>query len=179
MLDPLMIADRLPKLGERAMRAAILTASARRRGAAGPGHRALVDDALLRFERLVGRLAPHGIRPALLFAERDAIVRELGIFLRSRLAVRLFAVHARDLIAIGRSAAPFDAIVRGRRGGAYGVVFRRLPRDGRRLESMRAIRSAALALGHRRLRGVLVYDLTLGSVRTLRCGASPVELSAA
>jgi hypothetical protein len=139
----------------------------------------LVDDALIRFEALVQRGARDGIRPALLFAERDRIVRELGRFMQSRLAARLFAIDRRDVASVARAARPFDAIVRGKRGGLYGVVFRRLPADGRRLESMRAIRNAACAYGPNPLRGVLVYDFTTGAVRTLRCGSRPVELTAA
>lgn len=170
MFDPLLAADRLPKLAERAMRDAIVTRRSRQ---------LLVDDALIRFEQLVQRGARDGIRPALLFAERDRIVRELGRFVQSRLASRLFAIDRRDVASVAREARPFDAIVRGKRGGLYGVVFRRLPTDGRRLESMRAIRNAANAYGKEKLRGVLVYDFTTGAVRTMRCGTRPVELSAA
>ena len=170
MFDPLLAADRLPKLAERAMRDAIVTRRSRQ---------LLVDDALIRFEQLVQRGARDGIRPALLFAERDRIVRELGRFMQSRLAVRLFSIHQRDVASVARAARPFDAIVRGKRGGLYGVVFRRLATDGRRLESMRAIRNAANGHGPEKLRGVLVYDFASGAVRTLRCGARPIELSAA
>ena len=141
--------------------------------------RVLVDDALMRFEEMVARAAPDGIRPAVLFAERDRIVRDLGRFARSRLASRLFAIHRDKVAAIDDSARPFDAIVRGRRGDLYGVILRRLPSDGRRLESMRAMRGAATAYRHAHLLGVLVYDFATGRVRTLRCGARPVELSAA
>jgi|SRR5579862_241966 len=169
-MDPILAADRLPKLAERAMRDAILGSATRR---------SLIDDALIRFEAMVQRVARDGIRPALLFAERDRIVRELGRFAGSRLASRLFAIKRRDVVAVGRDARPFDAIVRGRRGGAYGVVFRRLRSDGRRLETLRTIRAAAARHGREDLRGVLVYDFASGSVRTVRCGARPVELSAA
>lgn len=170
MFDPILVANRLPKLAERAMRDAIV---------ARLGRRQLVDDALLRFEALVQRLARDGVRPALLFGERDRIVREMSRFTQSRLASRLFAITPTGVAAIGREARPFDAIVHGRNGGLYGVVFRRLASDGRRLESMRAIRNAAAAYGPQRLRGVLVYDFGSGVVRTLRCGKRPVELSAA
>jgi len=170
MFDPLLAADRLPKLAERAMRDAIVTRRSRH---------LLVDTALIRFEELVQRGARDGIRPALLFAERDRIVRELGRFAHSRLAARLFAIDSRDVASVARAARPFDAVVRGKRGGLYGVVFRRLASDGRRLESMRAIRNAARAYGPDRLRGVLVYDFSSGATRTLRCGNRPVELTAA
>ncbi|MBV8375032.1 MAG: hypothetical protein JO302_05940 [Candidatus Eremiobacteraeota bacterium] len=176
MLDPLLAAGRLPKLAERAMRDAILGGVAQARRLS---HRVLVDDALLRFEGMVARAAPDGIRPAILFAERDRIVRDLGRFARSRLANRLFAIHRDDVAAIDDAARPFDAIVRGRRGGLYGVILRRLPSDGRRLESMRAMRGAATAYRQAHLLGVLVYDFATARVRTLRCGARPVELSAA
>src|SRR5215469_4869468 len=128
-MDPILVADRLPKLAERAMRNAILAQSlvgdrAGRRVTPRP----LVDDALIRFEAMVARVAHDGIRPALLFAERDRIVRELTRFAAGRLAARLFAVKKRDVVAVASEARPFDAIVRGRRGGLYGVVFRRLAR---------------------------------------------------
>jgi hypothetical protein len=180
-MDALLLADRLPKLAERAMRSAILAAAfSRARGdQRRVTYRALIDDALVRFERASLRIGSDGIRPALLFAERDRIVAELRRFLESRLASRLFAVRRRDIVALGRDAAPFDASVRGRRGGIYGVVFRRLARDGRRLEAMRAIRAAASGSSELQLQGVLVYDFASGSVRTLRCGERPVELSAA
>lgn len=181
-MDPILAAERLPKLAARAMRSAIVAAALRPAGEAARtvSHRSLVDDALIRFERGVQRVASNGIRPALLFAERDRIVRELRAFVEGRLAARLFALRRRDVLAVGRAAAPFDAIVRGRRGGAYGVVFRRLAGDGRRLESMRTIQHAALrARTGEPLRGVLVYDFGKGNVRTLRCAGRTVELSAA
>ena len=129
-MDPLLAARRLPVLAQRAMRAAILAALARARVTP----RALIDEALLRFERSVGSETPDGVRPALLFAERDRIVRELRRFIDGRLAARLAAVKARDLIALGKAAAPFDEIVRNRFGRIYGVVFRRLPADSVRLD---------------------------------------------
>jgi hypothetical protein len=182
-MDPILAAERLPKLAARAMRSAIVAAALRPAGsefARGVTHRALVNDALIRFERGVQRIASNGIRPALLFAERDRIVCDLRAFCAGRLAARLFALRKRDVIAAGRAAAPFDAIVRGRRGGAYGVVFRRLAGDGRRLDAMRAIRhAAARSPNGRSLRGVLVYDFGSGTVRTLRCAGRPVELAAA
>jgi hypothetical protein len=182
-MDPILAAERLPKLAARAMRSAIVAAaSAPLRGefARTVTHRSLVNDALIRFERGVQRMASNGIRPALLFAERDRIVRELKAFCDSRLAARLFALRKRDVVAVGPAAAPFDAIVRGRRGGAYGVVFRRLASDGRRLDAMRTIqRAAQRARIGSPLRGVLVYDFRAGNVRTLRLAGRSVELSAA
>ncbi|HKU81787.1 MAG TPA: hypothetical protein VJP76_06410, partial [Candidatus Tumulicola sp.] len=165
---------------ERAMREAIVAQSlARTPRLRGATQWALCDDALLRFERLVTRAAPDGVRPAILFAERDRIVSELRRFLGGRLAARLFAVRRADVVSIGRDAVPFDAVVRGRRGGIYGVVFRRLCGDGRKLETMRAIRRAARTYAGAELRGVLVYDFTAGTIRTLRCGTRAVELAAA
>jgi hypothetical protein len=182
-MDPILAAERLPKLAARAMRSAIVAAALRPaigEFARGVTHRSLVNDALIRFERGVQRVASGGIRPALLFAERDRIVRELRSFVDGRLAARLFSLRRRDVLAVGSAAAPFDAIVRGRRGGAYGVVFRRLASDGRRLETMRTIRHAALrARPGEPLRGILVYDFGAGTVRTLRCAPQAVELSAA
>lgn len=179
-MDPILTAGRLPRLAQTAMRRAIVSAAARR--ASGDGRRVtqrgLVDDALLAFEAAVARVAKDGVRPALLFAERDRIVTDLRRFLKTRLAARLFSLPQRDAVTAGRAAAPFDAIVRGKRGGDYAVVFRRLPADGSRLEAMRAMRTAAYA--HARApRGILVYDFVTGRVRTLRCGERPIELSAA
>ena len=181
MMDPILLAERLPKLSERAMRNAIVAHSLFRGTSAARRvtQRGLVDDALMRFERMVQRVAGDGIRPALLFAERDRILGDLRRFVQSRLASRLFAVRRRDVVALAAGASPFDAIVRGRRGGLYGVVFKRLPRDGRRLETMRAIRAAARDRAGEHLRGVLVYDFNAGTVRTLRCGERSVELAAA
>ncbi len=178
-MDPILAAKRLPKLSERAMREAIVSVSlARERGSRVPGPRMLADDALVRFERLVRR-AGCTVRPALLFAERNRILADLQIFARGRLASRLFAVRRRDVAAVGAAASPFDAVVRGRRDGLYGVVFRRLANDGKRLDAMRAIRNAARAYRGEGLRGVLVYDFRAGTIRMLRCGASAVELVAA
>ncbi len=129
--------------------------------------RILVDEALQRFERAVGSAAPDGIRPSLLFAERDRIVRELGLFIQGRLSSRLAAVRRRDIVAAGRNAAPFDCIVRNRHGKNYAVVFRRLPSDGRRLEVLRSMRCAANRATKTPLSGVLVYDFTTGVARLL------------
>lgn len=179
-MDPILMAQRLPRLSERAMREAIVAQSlARTAQSHAVTQRTLADDALVRFEAFVKRAARDGVRPSVLFAERDRIVGELRRFVGSRLASRLFAVRRSDVISIGRAATPFDAVVRGRRGGAYGVVFRRLARDGAKLETMRAIRRAAREYPGRDLRGVLVYDFTAGTIRTLRCGARAVELAAA
>ena len=179
-MDPIVAAKRLPKLAERAMRDAIVAISlARERGTRFPTPRALADDALIRFERFVEEVAGDGVRPALLFAERDRIVAELQTFMKGRLASRMFAVRHRDVIAIGSAAGPFDALVRGRCGGVYGVVLRRLARDGKRLDAIRAIRNAALEYRGEGFRGVLVYDFAGGAIRVLRCGACTVELAAA
>ena len=181
-MDPILAAERLPKLAARAMRGAIVAAALRPAGSQfrAVTHRSLVNDALIRFERSVQRAVSGGIRPALLFAERDRIVRELRTFCDGRLAARLFALRKRDVAAVGRAAAPFDAVVRGRRGGVYGVVFRRLPSDGRRLDTMRRIQHAAeRPRAGEPLRGVLIYDFGAGTVRTLRCAGRTVELSAA
>lgn len=173
-MDPLLAADRLPHLAERSMRAAVLGAMCHDRMTP----RALVNDALIRFERAVGREATTGVRPALLFAERDRIVRELRGFIDGRLATRLAALRKRDVLAVGRDAAPFDAIVRGRRGGYFAVLFRRLPSDGRRLELLRRMRKAALAYTATPIAGVLVYDFATGRVSVLRCGDGMASLAA-
>ncbi|HEV7178440.1 MAG TPA: hypothetical protein VGN11_01110 [Candidatus Baltobacteraceae bacterium] len=163
MMDALLAANRLPRLAERAMRGAVLGALAR--GRLTP--RALIDDALLRFERAVGREAPDGIRPSLLFGERDRIVRELRGFIDGRLAARLAALRRRDVIAAGRDASPFDLIVRNRHGRQYAVILRRLPPDGRRLELLRRMHVAAQATARIALHGVLVYDFSNGVARLL------------
>lgn len=162
-MDSLLAADRFPILAERAARRAIAGALAA--GRVTP--RSLVNEALLRFERAVSSASPNGVRPTLLFAERDRIVTELGLFLRSRLAARIFAIRRRDLVAVGRGAAPFDAVVRGHRAELYAVAMRRLPLDARRLEVFRRIREAARLWQPHRLRGVLVYDLGSGRLTRL------------
>ena len=160
-MDPLVAVRRLPVLAERAMRASILAAIDR--GRVTP--RTLINDALMRFERAVQAEACNGIRPALLFNERDRIVREVRGFIDGRIAARLAALPRRDLIALGRDAAPFDAIVRNRHGRAYGVVLRRLPSDGARLDILQRVREAARRTTRTPLAGVLVYDFSSGVVR--------------
>lgn len=164
-MDPLLAVSRLPKVAERAMRDAVITALDLRRMTP----RALINDALMRFERAVQSEAPDGIPPALLFTERDRIVRHLRGFIDGRLAARLAALGARDLCAVAAGAAPFDAIVRNRFGDCYAVVLRRLPQDGRKLEVLRRIGNAAQRYQRVPLRGVLVYDFTSARAR-LVCG---------
>ena len=137
-MDPLLAVSRLPKLAERAMRVAVVDALAR--GRITP--RGVINDALVRFERDVQSEAPDGVRPALLFSERDRIVRELRGFIDGRLAARLAALRYRDVVATAKQCAPFDAIVRNRFGHAYAIVMRRLPADGSRLDVIRRIASA-------------------------------------
>jgi hypothetical protein len=160
-MDPILAAKALPRLAERAMRAAILEALGQ--GRLTP--RSLVDRALVGFERAAQRYGP--LRPALLFAERDRIARELRAFIDGRLAARLRALRRDDLIAIGRGAKPFDVLVRNRRGRVYAVVFRRLPRDGRRLERFARMREAAQNATRTPLHGVLVYDFSRGAALLL------------
>ncbi len=164
-MDPLQAASRIPKLAELAMRNAILAAIDRRRMTP----RGIVDDALVRFERSVGKEAPGGIRPALLFAERDRVVRELRVFIDGRLASRLAALRARDVVALGRAAAPFDAVVRSARGQCFGVMFRRLPAGDRRLDEIRHLTTLSGVEGGARtqLCGVLAYDFATGVARLL------------
>jgi hypothetical protein len=168
-MDPLLAVSRLPKLAERAMRAAVVSSLERR----PLTPRTLINDALMRFERAVQSEAPDGVRPALLFGERDHIVRELRGFIDGRVAARLAALSARDIVAAGERAAPFDAIVRNVLGDCYGVVLRRLPSDGRRLDVLRRIGNAAQRHQRTPLRGVLVYDFTSGSTRLIRDVVAP------
>jgi hypothetical protein len=156
-MDPILAAGRLPRLAERSMRDAIVQAL--ERGRLLP--RALVDGALVRFERAVRRSTGDAARPCVLFAERDRIVRELRTFVDGRLAARMNALRVRDLVATGSRAAPFDAIVRNRRGRVYGIVFRRLPADGRRLDVLQRVR-VALKAARTPLDGVLLYDFSGG-----------------
>jgi hypothetical protein len=156
-MDPLLAAVRLPRLAERAMRAAILGALSQGRMSA----RSLIDRALVGFEGAARRHAR--VRPALIFAERDRIVRELRAFVDGRLAARLRAVARRDIVAIGTAAAPFDLLVRNRRGQRFAVLFLRLPRDGRRLELFARIGASAKA-ARTPIDGVLVYDFARGAV---------------
>lgn len=120
--------------------------------------RGVIDRALVSFEAAVARRG--SVRPALLFGERDRIVRELRAFVESRLAVRLRALRRRDVVAAGVAAAPFDALVRNRRGRTYAVVFRRLPGDGRRLAMLQRMRAAVQTETRTPIDGVLVYDFS-------------------
>lgn len=163
-MDPLLAARRLPLLAERAMRSAVSAGLAR--GRMSP--RSLIDEALVTFERAVGTQAPDGVRPALLFSERDRIVRELRRFLEGKVAARLVALRRRDVISAGTRAAPFDAVVRNRFGHAYGVVMRRLPDGLERLELLRRIHVASKQYDKTPLSGVLVYDFVSGSARLVR-----------
>ena len=163
-MDPLLAARLLPSLAERAMRAAVAAGMVRSK----MSPRSLIDEALVTFERAVGARAPDGVRPALLFSERDRIVRELRGFIDGKLAARLAALRRRDVIAAGSSAAPFDAIVRNGQGRAYGVVIRRLPPGPGRLEVLRRIHAAGRRYDKTPLNGVLVYDFVSGSTRLVR-----------
>lgn len=154
-MDPILALTRLPVLAERAIRTAILASLERRRMTP----RALIDEALVRFERAVQAHAADGIRPASLFAERDRIVRELHAFIASPLASRLAAVARRDLVAAGREAAPFDAVIRNRHGRYYALAIRRIPSDGSRLDLLRRIARAGAAITKWPLAGVVVYSL--------------------
>ena len=161
-MDALLAAERLPRIAQRAMRVAIVTCLAEQRMTP----RALVDRALVVFEATVNsRLGD--VRSALLFGERDRIVRELRSFVDGRLAARLRALRRVDLVAAGSGAAPFDLVVRNRRGRLYGVVFRRLPRDGRRLSLLQRIRAAVRTATRTPVDGVLVYDFSRGSALRL------------
>ena len=165
-MDPILAAKALPSHAGRAMRAAILEALAE--GRLTP--RSLVDRALVGFERRARR---HGaVRPALLFAERDRIARELRAFIDGKLAARLQALRRGDLLALGQAARPFDLLVRNRRGRVYAVVFRRLPRDGRRLERFAKMREAAQHATRTPVHGVLVYDFSRGAALLLNQAGS-------
>lgn len=168
-MDPLLAAEMLPRLADLAMRGAVTAAL---RAGRHPTVRALVDDALVRFERCVQAKARDGVRPALLFTQRDRILGAMRAFLSARSAARLFALLPRNVIAAGKAAAPFDAIVRGRDGRAHAVVLRAVPRDGGRLELFRRIRAAATLWRSERLASVVVFDLNGSAARVLRVSNS-------
>lgn len=155
-MDPLLAAARLPRLAERAMRHAITGALAE--GRITP--RTIVDRALIGFESVAAQLGV--VRPTLLFAERDRIARELRAFVDGRLAGRLRALRRTAIVATGAAAAPFDIVVRNRRGRTYAVVFARLPRDGRRLPLLQRIRATLQTATRTPIDGVLVYDFSRG-----------------
>jgi hypothetical protein len=162
VMDPLLVASRLPLLGERAMRVAIARALSRGRLVV----RTIIDDALIGFERLVVRESGVPVRTALLFAQRDRVARELRLFSESRLAARLSALRRTEIVALGRFAAPFDAVVRNGVGRRFGIFLRRLPRDGRRLELLRRMRATGQT-SRTPVDGVLVYDFCGATVRLL------------
>lgn len=164
-MDALAAAKRLPRVADAAMRNAVIAALASGRK---PTLSALVGDALVRFERAVQLKTPDGVRPALLFAQRDRILRGLRAFFELRVATRLFAVRERDRIAIGSAAKPFDAIVRGRDGRFHAIVLRAIPRDGRKLDLFRRVRVAAQNCRTAVIESVVVCDLDGGRSRRLR-----------
>jgi hypothetical protein len=155
-MDSLLVIQRLPRLAERAMRRAISGALTDSRITP----RSIVDRALVDFEAAVAQLGT--VRPAVLFAERDRIARELRAFVDGRLARRLRALPRSGIVAAGTAALPFDIVVRNRRGGTYAVVFRRLPRDGRRLALLQRIRATLETATRTPVDGVLVYDFSRG-----------------
>lgn len=162
-MDALLVATRLPALAERTVRRAILSSLANR--TLTP--RSVIDASLLHFERAISRVAADGIRPSLLFAERDRIVRDLKRFLDSRLAIRLAALHPRNVLSRGRAARPFDAIVRGRDGRSYALVVRTLGDANRRLRLLRDVRNALAAMPNAP-DGVLVYDAATAQLALVR-----------
>jgi hypothetical protein len=169
VIDSILQAQRLPALAERAMREAIVGLRERAARGRAPTPRVLITDALIRFERLAQHIGGGSVRPSLLFAQRDGIARTLRTFSASELARRLYAVPKSDIVELGRQAAPFDAVVKGRGGRLYGLAFCGLASDGRRLESLRGLRQSARRHRAGPLEGVVVYDFASGSVRTLRC----------
>ncbi len=174
-MDPILLAWRLPRFADTALRGSIVAALV---AGSRPTQQNLVTDALIRFERIVQAQASDGVRPALLFAQRDRISASLRRFLASRFARRLFALRRREIIAVGRSARPFDALVRGRRGATYAVLIRTLPTGARRLDAYRAIRTAAGARPGRAPTGVVIYDLTDGCAMTLALAAQGAACAA-
>ena len=121
--------------------------------------RALVDRALVDFETAVARLGT--VRPALLFAERDRIARELRAFADGRLARRLRAqnVRVRSLLLappLRRSISSYAIVA----APPIGVVFRRLPRDGSRLALLQRMRAAVVTKTRTPVDGILVYDFS-------------------
>ncbi len=162
-MDALLAAERLPKLADRAMRDAI-TIQATLHGR--PTLRALVDTALRRFEFYVQCRHRDGVRPALLFAQRDRIVTCIRRFTGSRLAKRLERLERCEITAAGIDASPFDIIVRARNGALHAIVLRTLAHDARRLDSLRLAR--LLLTKRNEVASVLLYDLESGRVRALR-----------
>ncbi len=161
IMDPLQAAGRIPKIAQRSMRDAALAPT--RRG--DPPGRRLVEAALLGFERSVEREGLGIVERALLFAERDRMVREMSAFASSQLAARLFSLSA-DRILAGSHAAPFDAVVSDRRGRRYGVVMRRLSKTSGRLEMYRRVREAAAA-ATQPIKAVVLYDWVSGATRVV------------
>ena len=164
-MDPLLAANAIPRLADLAMRRALLATLVRHgRPQLGP----IVTEALAEFERMVERKLRGSARPALLFTQRNRIVRGLKAFLSSRSAARLFGLPRRALVAAGPTAGPFDSIVRGRDGRLHAVIFRSIPSDARRLELYRRIRAAAARVGGPAVATVTICNLEGGPSRTLR-----------
>jgi hypothetical protein len=147
------------------MRAAVAAVLLQRRM---PTERALANEALVRFEALVQGAAAEGVRPASLFAERDRIVSELRRFAGSKLAARCFNVARRNVLAAGDRAKPFDALLRGRDGAAYGLALRRLPAGADRLTALANARPQAGGPPAETLRGIVTYDFRSGKTHVVR-----------
>jgi hypothetical protein len=163
--DPVLAAKTLPELGEAAMRAAIAAALSQRHPIT---ERWLANEALVKFEASVQAKAAEGVRPALLFAERDRIVSELRRFAKSKLAARCFGVARRNVLAVGRTALPFDALVRGRDGAAYALTLRRLPSGPERLPVLPTAHTQTEGSWREPLRGVVTYDFRTGKTSVVR-----------
>jgi hypothetical protein len=174
-MDPLLAANAIPRLADLAMRRALLAALVRSgRPQLGP----IATQALADFERRVERKMRGNPRPALLFTQRNRIVRGLKAFLSSRGAARLFALPRRALVATGAAAGPFDTIVRGSDGRLHAVIFRSAPNDTRRLELYRRIHAAAAKAGGPAVATVTLYNLDGGPARTLPVGRAVVVRAA-
>ncbi|HEY3676366.1 MAG TPA: hypothetical protein VGK84_10295 [Candidatus Tumulicola sp.] len=165
MNDPVLVAKTLPELGEGAMRAAVAAALRRRHPVT---ERWLANEALVQFEALVQAKVSDGVRPASLFAERDRIVSELRRFAGSKLAARCFGIARRNVLAAGRTALPFDALVRGRDGGAYGLTLRRLPSGAERLAVLPTAHTQTTGSWAEPIRGVVTYDFRTGKTSVVR-----------
>jgi hypothetical protein len=163
--DPVLVAKTLPGLGEAAMRAAVAAALAKR---APITERWLANEALVRFEASVQALASDGVRPSALFAERDRIVSQLRRFAKSKLAARCFSVARRNVLAAGRNALPFDALIRGRDGAPYALTLRRLPLGPERLAVLPTAHTPANGSWREPVRGVVTYDFQTGKTSVVR-----------
>ncbi|HUY11125.1 MAG TPA: hypothetical protein VMV73_02565 [Candidatus Dormibacteraeota bacterium] len=165
-MDLLELAALLPKLTARVARDVIVDAL----GAPGRFHeRALVAASVARFEALLARDIADGVRPGLLFEQRDLLALRLRTFARTPLARRLGRLRRASVLRRGAAAKPFDALLRTRAGRVLALLVRPMPTGEARLDIYRAARGAIERFeGREPLVALMLIDPLSGASQILR-----------